>query len=469
MKKQRLGGMRFRQTLLSRYLLLILFAFLFIPIVFPLASVLYIIIQENSQSADSDYLKYGSGSELTAMWHEQAAHLRESDSVQVNNKLQELKQKYPEASFFWVDAAGLTRLQLPEQEQLPIRWTPADAVQFMKDSIDSDPFTIVSFLGAEHEDPAFMAMQIPRSIIELKRPVGTGTPFYISFLFIMIVFFFLLSFLFFRHIRKRLIGLQAAMSLPGDNGLPQPIIVHKRDEIGQLEAAFNHMIDQLRESTERERAEEELRKRLIASLSHDLRTPLTVMNSQLYSLRKEPLSPNAQAAVKQMEQKVTTLDNLIENLLSYTLMTSGRYPLKLERQDILRLVRESAASWYPLWEQEGISAEIELPDEARMLDVDKAGFRRVLDNLFQNVTRHAQSGKYIGITVEPYQDRPALVIRDRGNGLQAESGSKGAGLGLAIVDYLLHEMRLDWSMDNSSAGTIVFIFLDVEGASAKRE
>lgn len=119
----------------------------------------------------------------------------------------------------------------------------------------------------------------------------------------MFAFFFLISLLFFRHIRKRLLSLQSAMTLHGDNGLPMPILIKKNDEIGQLETAFNQMVEQLKESKERERAEEELRKQLIASLSHDLRTPLTVMNSHLYSLHKEPLSLNAQAAVKQMEQK----------------------------------------------------------------------------------------------------------------------------------------------------------------------
>ncbi|WP_138754925.1 sensor histidine kinase [Paenibacillus sinopodophylli] len=456
--KERLNRLRFRQTLLSRYLLIILFAFLFIPIVLPIATFAYVIVQENVKRADDSYLKYGSSSEITAMWHEQAALLGQADAASVDRKLEELRLKYTEASLFWVDSSGTTMLQLPPQERLPIHWSPADAVQFMKNSIDSDPFTIVSFLGAEHEGPAFMVMQIPRSIIQLDRPIGSGTPFYVAILLIMIGLFFLLSLLFFRQIRKRLIGLQAAMSLQGNQSLPQPIVISRHDEIGQLETAFNLMVEQLRESKERELAEEKLRKQLIANLSHDLRTPLTVMNSQLYSLSREPLSVNGQTVIKQMELKIGSLDNLIENLLSYTLMTSGRYPIKLEQQDLLRIVRESAASWYPLWEQEGIAADIDLPDEAMLLEVDKAGFRRVLDNVFQNVIRHAKSGSYIGIKVETYEGRLALVIRDHGNGLDAHTSSKGAGLGLAIVNYLLHEMRLDWHMASSSDGMTIYIF-----------
>ncbi len=457
--KQRSPAMRFRQTLLSRYLLIILFAFLFIPILFPIASIIYVVIQENTNASDENFLKYGSSSELAAMWHEQASQLQETDAALIDRTLQQLKQTYPEASLFWVDSAGQTRLQLPPQKQLKVQWSAADAIQFMKASINQDPFTVVSFFGPDHSETGFMVLQLPRSIIQMDRPLGTGTPLYIAFLIMMFAFFFLVSLLFFRSIRKRLLSMQAAMSLHGDNGLPQPIILKKQDEIGQLEMAFNDMVVQLQESKEREYEEEQLRKQLISSLSHDLRTPLTVMNGHLYSLEKETLSPSGQASVKQMGQKIASIDSLIENLLSYTLMTSGRYPLSLTEQDVLRILRESAASWYPLWEQAGIAAEIELPDEPMLHAVDKAALRRVFDNLFQNIIRHAASGAYIGLSVELFQQRCAIVIRDRGRGLEAESASKGYGIGLAIVDYLLKEMKLDWHTESSSEGTSIFIFV----------
>ncbi|NIK78159.1 signal transduction histidine kinase [Paenibacillus castaneae] len=458
LKQWRSRRIKFRQTLLSRYLLIILFAFLFIPIIFPLASIIYIILNQQSNNHDTDYLKYGSTSALTAMLYEEAAKLDESAAPQIDRKLNELKEQYPDASFFWVDASGTTRLQLPQQKKLPQHWTPADAIQFMKDHVDSDPFTVVAFIGPNKAGPAFIVLQVPRSITRQATPVGSGTPFYIAFLFIMFAFFVLLSLLFFRHIRKRLLQLQIAMTIQGEDGLPVPIKWHKEDEIGQLEAAFNDMVSQLRESKERERAEEELRKSLIANLSHDLRTPLTVMNSHLYSLRNESLSAAGQAAVKQMELKIASVGSLMENLLSYTLMTSGRYPLKLEQHDVLRLVRESAAAWYPLWEQEGIDADIDLKAEKLLWNVDKEGFRRVLDNLFQNVVRHAASGQYIRISTGEHHSRTALVISDRGGGLNTSSSSKGAGIGLAIVDYLIHEMQLDWQTDSSESGMRITIF-----------
>lgn len=144
--------------------------------------------------------------------------------------------------------------------------------------------------------------------------------------------------------------------------MPDPIAVRKSDEIGQLEAAFNGMVHRLDRSLKREREEEELRKRLIANLSHDLRTPLTVVRSHVYSLQKEQLSERGQELLKLTETKLGDLAGLIDNLLSYNLLTSGKYTLHPERIDVLRIVRESAAAWYPLWEKEGFEADIDLPE-----------------------------------------------------------------------------------------------------------
>lgn len=442
---------------MSRYLLLMLFAVLFIPIIFPLASITYLAV-DTVVNGESEGLKYGDGNEIKAMWHKEAAAIDGRSATEIDQAIKQLKGQYPEASMFWVNAKGETQLQLPKQETLPAHWTPSDAIQFMKTSVDRDPYTVIAFIGNNNEGPEFMVLQMPRSVLTLESPIGVNTPFYLVFIFVIFCFLVILSLLFFRHMRKRLLRLELAMTVHSPGDLPKSIVQKKRDEIGQLEAAFNRMIEQLHDSKQREQEEEELRKRLISNLSHDLRTPLTVINSHIYTLRKEEMSVSGQETIKQMEYKIEGLSRLIENLLSYTLMTSGRYPLKLEQTDVLRLARESAAAWYPLWEKEGIEADVDLPGQPLVWTIDKEGFRRILDNLFQNVVRHAAKGKYISISVEQRKEGPALVIADHGGGQETISEHKGSGIGLAIVDYLVHEMNLDWQMDTNSNGMRISIY-----------
>ena len=122
-----------------------------------------------------------------------------------------------------------------------------------------------------------------------------------------------------------------------------------------------------------------------------------------------------------MENKIQDLGELIDNLLTYNLLTSGRYTLKLEQMDVLRMIREAAASWYPVWEKEAFEIDIDLPESSLIWDVDAQGLRRVLDNLFQNVVRHAASAVY-----------PHLHGADSGANCRSDRGSRtgnSAGFG----------------------------------------
>lgn len=453
---------KYRSSLLTRFILIIAVALLFIPVLIPISliaswgvnRILYPMPKVERNPV------YQSGKELESLWHKEALALSTSTPEEINKRLEELKTMYPDASLFWVDQTGTTRLQLPQQETLPLKWSISDAITFMKQRVDADPFTIVAFIDGEEEPGrGFMVFELPRkfmNIVSEGRP--SDTRFLFGFFSLMLIFFILLSYFFFRDIRHRLLRLEAAMTHTGENGVPALIQEGKPDEIGRLETAFNHMVDELNDSQKREQEEENLRKSLISNLSHDLRTPLTVLASHLYSISKEPLSEQGRHSLSLMETKIGDLDGLIDHLLSYNLLASGRYALSLERQDILRIVRESAAAWYPVWEKAGIEADINLPDEPLHWNVDEQGLRRVLDNLFQNLVRHASGGCYVGISLTKWRGTVALVISDRGPGMRSTSPAKGAGLGLPIVDLLLQEMGLIRDTESSSEGTSICIY-----------
>ncbi|MFF2092877.1 histidine kinase dimerization/phospho-acceptor domain-containing protein [Paenibacillus sp. NPDC058174] len=458
MKRMSTGKIKLRSSLMWRYLLLICVACLFIPFIFPVASVFYL-IADYSILGHSDGLKYGQSSAIQARWYKEAAALGNSKASDIDRRLEELSREYPEAAMFWVDAQGDTRLQLPQrQPELALHWSPADAIRFMKNNVNGDPFTVVAFIGENNSGPGFMVMQLPRELLRGREALNAA-PIFITFISIMFLVFLLISLLFFIRLRRRLLRLQKAMTMESD--IPMPIVMTRPDEIGQLEAAFNRMVTQLEASKEREREEESLRKKLISNLSHDLRTPLTVLNGHLYTLRKEQLGEAGQDAIRQMEGKIDGLSRLIDNLLSYTLMESGRYPLKLESLDVIRLVRESAAAWYPLWEREGIEADVDLPDEPLIWRLDKEGFRRILDNWFQNVVRHASQGGFLKLSTERMEDgRLAIVLIDHGPGLGAGSEHRGAGIGLAIVNYLTGEMGLGWEAESlTGKGTKILLYV----------
>ncbi|MDF9840948.1 MULTISPECIES: HAMP domain-containing sensor histidine kinase [unclassified Paenibacillus] len=462
-------SLRGRQhSLQSRYLLIIIAALLFIPVGIPLTFAGYNLFNlQTAEKPPEEYKLYSNITALEEQWHQEASGLSGQTPDDIDRRLEELSGSYPLAAMFWVDGEGQTRqIHIPEDPQLqgqlaldriPAQWSAPEAIAFMKDAARQDPLAIVAFIGDRADaGEGFLVMQIPEKITEAYRFQSLGS-WYILVLLIFFALFVAVSWLFFTGIRRRLLRLQTAMSFTGGVGIPEPIAPGKADEIGRLEEAFNHMVAELTVSRRREAEEEGLRKRLVADLSHDLRTPLTVIRSHLHVLGKEGLSRRGQESIQLMDERIEGLSGLIDNLLSYNLLSSGRVTLNPERKDVLRILRESAAAWYPLWEKEGFEVDISLEGEPLYWVIDESWFRRILDNLFQNIVRHARSGKYVGVQTVTRGDGRAVVISDRGQGMDSAPEAAGAGLGLSIVDLLLKRMELVRETDSSPQGTSIEI------------
>ncbi|WP_150271158.1 sensor histidine kinase [Paenibacillus tepidiphilus] len=275
----------------------------------------------------------------------------------------------------------------------------------------------------------------------------------------ILVAFVVISWLFFFRLRKRLTGLQEVMSSPANgHSFPEPVSVQsdRMDEIDQLGSSFNRMIQQLEDSRKREMEEELLRHRLIANLSHDLRTPLTILRGHATRLNKESLSIEGQDSLAEMDHTITRVGELMDDLLSYTLLTSGKYPYEPASTDIVRLVRASVAAWYPVLEAQGIQIEADLPAEQTFYwEADSKWLTRVLDNVFQNILRHAAEGKYASITVDVAKE--LIIVADRGPGMDSASGERGAGIGLSAAAFMLDRMKLKADFTSTAKGTSVAI------------
>jgi two-component system, OmpR family, sensor histidine kinase BaeS len=294
-----------------------------------------------------------------------------------------------------------------------------------------------------------------------EEDLNTLNQFYVTLLLFcfIIVAFVVISWLFFLRLRKRLTRLQEVMSLSANNNsFPKPISVQtdRMDEIDQLGSSFNWMIQQLEDSRKREYEEELLRHRLIANLSHDLRTPLTILRGHVTRLNKESMSLEGQNSLTEMNHTITRVGDLMDDLLSYTLLTSGKHPFRPTSTDIGRLVRASVAAWYPVFEEKEIQVDVDLPTEETFYwEADPKWMTRVLDNLFQNILRHAAEGKYANIVVDV--EKELIIVADRGPGMDNSSYERGAEIGLSTSNYMLKKMKLKADFTSNENGTRVAI------------
>lgn len=446
--------MKFFRSLLAKYMLIIFLAISIVQLsYFAIAAFMFGIGKTDFSS------EVPRESEVEEKWLVDAKNIKNVTEETIAQHFKNWEEQYPKSSMFWVSEDGTLLTTLHVTEQLPLKWTPAFTTKFIKDHYGKDPFTVIAFLGQD-ESNGFIVFEIPREVFNppLRNVYEQYGNLLIVGVIVIILFFIAISFLFFRGIRKRLLHLQEAMEIRDVDGLPIATKVKKKDEIGQLEQSFNRMVCELRESKNREQKEEQLRRELIANLSHDLRTPLTKIRAQSYSVSKEVKSEDGKQAIKAMETSIVNIDALIENLMSYTLLTASKYKFEAKEINVIRFVREQMTTWYPVFEKEGFEINIELqPFEKNEWRIDPIWLGRIFDNLFQNILRHASSGKYIGVQTVTTEHYDAFIIKDHGNGMKNESNAKGAGIGLSIVDMMVKGMDLDWDIESSESGTKIKI------------
>ncbi|MGX6445718.1 histidine kinase dimerization/phospho-acceptor domain-containing protein [Neobacillus sp. K501] len=455
--------MKFFRSLLVKYMAIILTAIFLIQITYLISAFFIFNADQNIFHQD----KKTQPVEIEKNWHTEANAMQRVTAETVMQHFDKWHESYPSASMFWVDQNGRLNAQSAVKEDLPEEWTSVYTAKYIKERYEGDPFTVIAFVGTEQQE-GFIVLELPRK--ELEQPGGQK---YGNLILIIaaaiIILFIVVSFLFFRGIRKRLLHLQEAMEVRDVDGLPIQINVKKMDEIGQLQQSFNVMVGELRASKEREREEEQLRRELIANLSHDLRTPLTKLLAHTYSIAKEEMSLEGKKSIKIMVESINRVDRLIENLMSYTLLVASKYKYEPKEKDIIRFVRESLASWYPVFEKEEFKIDIQLtPFKEKEWMIDPMWLGRVFDNLFQNVVRHAKTGAYVGVSTESTTEYDAIIVSDHGPGMANSSKESGAGIGLSIIDMMVKGMKLEWEIQSSERGTIVKIKRNKKGEPGEK-
>lgn len=449
---------KFFQSLLVKYMLIILLAISLIQLTYIGIAIFVAGVAKNDDVKNQSEGR-NSLDNIEEKWHADANDIENPTAEIIEQYFTTWNSQYEEASMFWVDQDGKLQISVNSEKQLPLEWSAAFTAKFIKERYGGNPYTVIAFLGTEEAD-GFIVLEIPKSA--LNPPLRNVYDQYGTILFIgtiaIILLFMMISFLFFKGIRKRLLQLQTAMEIRDVDDLPIEIQVKKKDEIGQLENTFNLMVFELRESKQREQQEEQLRRELIANLSHDLRTPLTKIRAQTYSIAKENLSEDGEKSRKAIEASVIKMDHLIENLMSYSLLMASKYKYEPRNIDMTRYLRESLALWYPVFEKEDFEIDVQIGAFTKNeWLVDPLWMGRILDNLLQNVLRHAKTGAYICVKTEATDQYDAIVIADHGKGMQDKSDAAGAGIGLSIVDMMVKGMNLNWTIHSDKNGTTIKI------------
>ena len=215
------------------------------------------------------------------------------------------------------------------------------------------------------------------------------------------------------------------------------------DEIGTLGRHVDEMAAQL-ETLERARAT------FIAKVSHDLRTPLTVVRGYAYTLRRHESSPTARARLRRIELETDRLAALVDDLMTLAEASTGALRLEFVEQDAAVALDEVAERLAGLASDRGVQIVRADDDGVHVLRADRRRLVQLVTNLATNAINHAPSGSAVILATTSSGSFVELSVADAGPGIDPgatdrllrpfERGTAspgGTGLGLAIVRDLV--------------------------------
>lgn len=271
----------------------------------------------------------------------------------------------------------------------------------------------------------------------------------------MLLTILLLSALFTRKMLRSIAPLNRAIIEYGKGNRIDPEETRFPVEFRQVMNNFDHLLDQLEESKrETERAYQD-RQQTLASLSHDIRTPLTVIQGYTRALNDGVIPPERQKQYfRVIHERAEAMAELTESLQSYTQMELADYPIHLENTDFCEFCRSYFAEKYTELELRRFELDIDLPEERIPADIDHKLFKRIFENLISNALRSNPPGTLITVRLAQGTDSITLTIADNGLGIpeelrahifepfvsgnRARTAGQGSGLGLSIARKIAH-------------------------------
>jgi two-component system sensor histidine kinase BaeS len=242
---------------------------------------------------------------------------------------------------------------------------------------------------------------------------------------------------------------------------------HGPPEIRRLARAFNQMAVRLQ-------AHDQQRRNLLADVTHELRTPLSVIQGSLEGLL-DGVYPRDDAHLLAALEETRVLSALVDDLRTLALAETGRLPLHRETADLGALLRDTATAFLPRAEAAGVAVAVDVPGDLPSLEIDPVRVRQVLGILLTNALQHTPAGGSIRVAgradgAGAPAEAVSVSVTDTGSGIAPEDlprifdrfykspQSKGSGLGLTIARNLVaaHDGRIEAESEPGRGTTIRF-------------
>ncbi len=248
------------------------------------------------------------------------------------------------------------------------------------------------------------------------------------------------------------------------------IEIERDDEIGELCDAINYMASELSNS-------ENIKNDFISSVSHELRTPLTAIRGW-GETAKMSLGSDEELVQRGLDVVLTEADrlsSLVEELLDFSRMQTGRLSLVSQPMNVSLILRESADMYKELAKKQDIDLVLSEPPEDITVLGDKNRLKQVFINIIDNAVKYTNGGGQVLINLNTEEACIRIMVKDTGVGIPAEDIDRvkekfykanktvrGSGIGLAVADEIIKQhdgLLFIESIEN--VGTTVTVVLPI--------
>lgn len=264
------------------------------------------------------------------------------------------------------------------------------------------------------------------------------------------------QFVFRRGIQKQLKEISQKLEKIQDTDSDENIMMFTDEQaLMELLVQINRLLENQRKMKVDYRRSQISAKKMLSNISHDIKTPMTVILGYLEIMRIN--GDKEDEMLLKVEQKGKRVMELINQFFTLAKLEAGDMELEISRINICEVCRENILDFYELLKQKEFQVEVKIPEEAVFIMGNKEALHRILYNLISNVIRYGLDGRYLGLVLRSVKNDVYIDVIDKGKGIEKEFAGnvferlftmedsrnrriQGNGLGLTIAQTLAQQL-----------------------------
>ena len=348
----------------------------------------------------------------------------------------------------------------------------------------------VSVAGILYDEKKNEIVYAFSSLQPVNEAVQVIKEFYLYFYIGALITILLLSLVYSNMIAKPLIKITKTASKMANLNFEEKCMVNSEDEIGNLANSLNLLSEnlsgalaslkdantQLEKDIEKEKKLTQMRKDFVASVSHELKTPITLIEGYTQALNDDILEgAEKQYFIDVIMDESKKMNNLVSDMLDLSQLESGNFKLILEEFFLHELVKPVTKKFSSLLNEKSIELKLTLIEDIKV-HADWNRIEQVVTNYMTNAIRHTEHNGYITVSIVDEEDNVCLAVENSGSNIDDAETTKiwdnfykidksrtrkfgGTGLGLSIVKNIILLHGGSCGVENTEKGVKFYFTL----------